>query len=148
MSYLYRRPVKTLKMQQCTIALVHVTYSGYITIYINGIPHDSTFLIIHNVLYLEYKPQNDAGTWFKFKKKKKKVYSWHYRVSWLDWNHPFRCHELWTPYRTKLLNSRWQCYSMHWKAWNQHCSHRRSSFLNGFCSPSLKKGGVVHFIGE
>lgn len=48
-------------MQQFTIALVRVTHSGYITIYINGISH-LTFLIIRNVLYLEYKPQNDAGT--------------------------------------------------------------------------------------
>lgn len=48
-------------MQQFTIALVRVTYSGYITIYINGISQ-LTFSIIHNVLYLEYNPQNDAGT--------------------------------------------------------------------------------------
>lgn len=36
------------KMQQFTIALVRVTYSVYITIYINGISH-LTFSIIHNV---------------------------------------------------------------------------------------------------
>lgn len=48
-------------MQQFTTALVRVTYSVYITIYINGISH-LTFSIIHKVLYLEYNPQNDAGT--------------------------------------------------------------------------------------